>query len=170
MTNANRTSVQQSPGEHSPRPGEQENATPAAAPTGSVQAEPKNQQAPTQGRATTQQQDPAPQGQAQQATEKAKEIASNAGRKVEEQADAMREQGAGTLSSTAERVRSISGEDGTVGAAGAKVADTMEKTASYLQDNNVEQLMTDIEAYVKEHPVQAVFLAFAAGYVASKVL
>jgi hypothetical protein len=50
------------------------------------------------------------------------------------------------------------------------VADSMESVASYLRDNDLESLQSDLERQVRQRPLQTLFVAVAAGWLAGKIL
>jgi ElaB/YqjD/DUF883 family membrane-anchored ribosome-binding protein len=73
----------------------------------------------------------------------------------------------GTAGKLRERAESMGGMQAK---AGEKVADGMEKTAGYLRDKDTQQIMDDVEKYVKEHPMQAVAGALVGGFLISRIL
>ena len=46
----------------------------------------------------------------------------------------------------------------------------MEKTATYLRENDTETMLSDFEKYIREHPTQAVISAVAVGFVVGRIL
>jgi ElaB/YqjD/DUF883 family membrane-anchored ribosome-binding protein len=83
-------------------------------------------------------------------------------------ADAGKEKAAEGLSTAADKMRSD--EDGVRSQLGNKAADAMERTADYLKDHDSNELMHDIEEFVKAHPLQAAAGALAAGSVLGKLV
>jgi ElaB/YqjD/DUF883 family membrane-anchored ribosome-binding protein len=53
---------------------------------------------------------------------------------------------------------------------GVRVADGLDKTSMYLRDHEADEIWTDVEKFVKEHPMQAAVGAAVAGYIVAKVL
>ena len=53
---------------------------------------------------------------------------------------------------------------------GVRVADGLDRTSGYLREHEAQEIMTDVENFVREHPVQAAVTAAVAGYVIAKVL
>jgi ElaB/YqjD/DUF883 family membrane-anchored ribosome-binding protein len=75
------------------------------------------------------------------------------------------------VQSAADRIRTQAEERGGMTAeAGTKVADTMERTAGYLREHDSEQIMDDVERYVRDHPVQAVAGAVVGGFILGRLL
>jgi ElaB/YqjD/DUF883 family membrane-anchored ribosome-binding protein len=56
------------------------------------------------------------------------------------------------------------------GKAGEKVAEGMERSATYLREHSTEDMRGDVERYVREHPMQAMAGALVAGFVLSRIL
>jgi ElaB/YqjD/DUF883 family membrane-anchored ribosome-binding protein len=102
---------------------------------------------------------------------KAREAAGEYGHKAQDQLDKGTDQAAGGLEQAADKLRSQTGNsEGMPAQAGAKVADSMETTASYLREHNTEEILNDVEHYVKEHPTQALVGAVVAGFMIGRVL
>jgi ElaB/YqjD/DUF883 family membrane-anchored ribosome-binding protein len=59
---------------------------------------------------------------------------------------------------------------GAVDNARMKVADSMESTASYLRDRDSSGILNDAEQYLRDHPMQAIAGAVAAGFVLGWIL
>jgi ElaB/YqjD/DUF883 family membrane-anchored ribosome-binding protein len=104
------------------------------------------------------------------AQEKISEGASAAQEKIGERAEAVRESAASGLASAANRMRDqSSGQDGMQAQVKGKAADAMETASQYLNQHDSQELWTDLERFVKEHPMQAAAGALVAGYVLAKV-
>jgi ElaB/YqjD/DUF883 family membrane-anchored ribosome-binding protein len=104
-------------------------------------------------------------------TGRAQEMASNAGQKAQDTADAGISRAAGGLEKAADQMRErVQGDDGTTAQIGTKVADSLERTAGYLREHDSDQIWEDVEAFVKEHPMQAAAGAALAGFVAARML
>ena len=106
---------------------------------------------------------------------KAGETASEARTAVQEKvtsgADTGIDKAAQGLGSAAEKMRSRADEDqGMRSTVETKAADAMDKTAGYLKDRDSQELMRDLEEFVKAHPMQAAVGALAAGYVLGKLV
>jgi ElaB/YqjD/DUF883 family membrane-anchored ribosome-binding protein len=111
------------------------------------------------------------QEKAQEMAGKAREAAGEYGHKAQDQLDKGTDQAAGGLEQAADKLRSQTGNsEGMPAQAGAKVADSMETTASYLREHNTEEILNDVEHYVKEHPTQALVGAVVAGFMIGRVL
>jgi len=104
---------------------------------------------------------------ATQVQEKAKEVGAMAQERLDE---ATTRAGEG-MQHAAESVREMAQERGGVAAeVGAKAADAMEGTATYLRDADTQKMMDDIERYVRQHPVQAVAGAIVGGFILGRLL
>ena len=107
---------------------------------------------------------------AQQATEKAKEVASQYADKAQEQLETGKEQAAGGMQRAAETIREKTPESGVAAQAGTKVAEGMEQTAQYLQEHSTDEILGDLETYVRSHPTQAVVGAIFVGFMLGRIL
>jgi ElaB/YqjD/DUF883 family membrane-anchored ribosome-binding protein len=54
--------------------------------------------------------------------------------------------------------------------AGEAAASTMEKTATYVREHSTNEMLNDVETYVKEHPAQSVAGAVVAGFLLGRIL
>ena len=107
-------------------------------------------------------------GQAQQ---KAGEVTTQAQQKAQEQLETGREQAATGMYRAAESLREKVGEGGsTPQQAGVKVAEGMEGAATYLQQHSTNEIWTDLEEYMRQHPGQALAGAVFAGFVLGRIL
>ena len=108
---------------------------------------------------------------AQEMSGRAREAAGEYGQKAQEQIDKGTDQAAGGLEQAAEKLRAqAGGSEGMPAQAGVKVADSMETAASYLREHNSEDILNDVEHYVKGHPTQALVGAVVAGFLIGRVL
>ncbi|HET6615987.1 MAG TPA: hypothetical protein VFH62_08875 [Dehalococcoidia bacterium] len=91
--------------------------------------------------------------------------------KTREKADEGMQKAAGGMEDTAQKLRDRTEDKGGMQAkAGEKVAEGMEKTAGYLREKDTQQIMDDVEQYVREHPVQAIAGALFGGFVIARIL
>ncbi len=101
------------------------------------------------------------------AVETAKGYGPDVVQKAKAQADAGLDTAAGGIESAASKLRERAGSDGVQAQAGAKVADTMERSADYLREHDSADIFDDVQRYVKAHPLQtaagAVIGAFLLG-------
>lgn len=74
------------------------------------------------------------------------------------------------LETAASQVRDRFGEEGMQGQVGTKVADGLEKTATYLREHEAGEMWSEIETFVKDHPMQAAAGALVAGFLMGRVL
>jgi ElaB/YqjD/DUF883 family membrane-anchored ribosome-binding protein len=110
-------------------------------------------------------------GKANEMAGKAQEKADELGGKAHERADQGMDAAASGLGQAADMLRH-QGEQrsGTVGTAAAKTADTLESASHYLRDKDTNQLMTDLESFVRQRPVESVLVAAGVGFVLSKIV
>ena len=105
------------------------------------------------------------------AVDKMKDKAPEVMQKAQDKADAGIDTAAGGMESAADKIRErTQGKEGMPAEAGAKVADTMERTAGYLREHDSSEILDDVERFVREHPVQAVAGALVGGFVISRIL
>lgn len=103
-------------------------------------------------------------------TDRAQEMASNAGQKAQDTADAGISRAASGLEKAADQMRDRMPGDGPAAQMGTKVADSLERTAGYLREHDSDQLWEDVETFVKEHPIQAAAGAAVAGFIVARML
>jgi ElaB/YqjD/DUF883 family membrane-anchored ribosome-binding protein len=88
-----------------------------------------------------------------------------------EGADKAKDRAATGIESIAERLREQAGDrEGLPAQASEKVASGMEKTAGYLKEGDTQQMVQDLEGFVRSHPMQALGGAIAAGFVIGRIL
>jgi ElaB/YqjD/DUF883 family membrane-anchored ribosome-binding protein len=111
-------------------------------------------------------------GTMQNAMETGKAKAADVAHNLQDRTEVGKEKAAGGLESAANQLRSNFGSDGdgVRGQVGVKMADSLEKTAGYLRDHETEQIWSDVETFVTEHPVQAAAGALVAGFVLGRIL
>jgi ElaB/YqjD/DUF883 family membrane-anchored ribosome-binding protein len=108
---------------------------------------------------------------ASELTDSVSEKASQARERAMETADQAREKTAEGVESAAGTLREqVEGKGGIQEAAGTRLADGMERTATYLREHDTQTMMEDIERYVREHPTQAILGAVAAGFIIGRIL
>jgi hypothetical protein len=71
---------------------------------------------------------------------------------------------------TDERTRGATGIRAQAGSMAHSVADMLESTASYLRDNDVGSLRSDLGRQMRERPLQTLLVGVAAGWVVGKIL
>jgi len=112
-----------------------------------------------------------------EASEKASDLkaaaagkASEYGSKLTETADTGIDKAAEGLEKAAVQLRSHSEDGGVQGQVGTRVADGLDKTSQYLRDHEAQEIWSDVEQFVKDHPLQAAAGAALAGYVVAKLM
>jgi ElaB/YqjD/DUF883 family membrane-anchored ribosome-binding protein len=101
----------------------------------------------------------------------AQEKAGELGGKAQDKADQGMDAAASGLGQAANMLRQ-QGEQrgGGVGNAASKTADTLESASHYLRDKDTDQLMTDLQSFVRQKPVESVLIAAGIGFVLSKIV
>lgn len=100
----------------------------------------------------------------------AQDKASEMGSKAQDTADEGLGRASEGLQRAADQMRQRSASEGIQGEVATKAADTMEKTAGYLREHDTDEVWSDIETFVKEHPVQAAVGGLVAGFVIGRIL
>jgi ElaB/YqjD/DUF883 family membrane-anchored ribosome-binding protein len=102
-----------------------------------------------------------------QAQERASEMASQA----QEKADVGLQKTAEGLEKAAEALRhKTEGQDGSISNVATTAADALEQGAGYLRGTDTDQLLDDLEAMVRQRPVESLLVAAGVGFVVSKAL
>lgn len=109
-------------------------------------------------------------GMLTQTKEKVMSTAEPVMEKVSSGAEAGKEKAATGMESAAEALRSRVGGDGALATVGTRAADSLEKTAHYIREHETQELWSDVQEYVRQHPGTALIGALAAGFVISRVL
>ncbi len=103
--------------------------------------------------------------------EKAQEKVSEYGTKLQDQADANIDRAADGLEKAAEQMRTrLEQKGGVQGQVGTKVADSLDKTSQYLREHEAQEIWSEVESFVKQHPMQAALGAAAAGFVLARMM
>lgn len=106
-------------------------------------------------------------GAAAKAEEKARELRA----KAQERADAGVEKAAERVATAAEKLRERADQSSGIPAeAEAIVADTMQRTAGYLKEHDSAEILGDVQAYVRAHPMRALAGAAIGGFILARVL
>ncbi len=100
-------------------------------------------------------------------TDKMDELATQA----EQKADAGMQKTAEGLKKAADKARSMSGDQGgSMESIGTQAAGMMEKGADYLEHSDSEQMMQDLEAFVRRRPMESLLVAAGLGFLVSRAL
>lgn len=86
--------------------------------------------------------------------EKADEIASSIGRKLESASDMIR----GKLP-----------REGRIGEAARALSEGLESSGTYLQEQGVSGVIEDLESMIRRHPIQALLIGAGIGYLLSRL-
>jgi len=111
------------------------------------------------------------QDKASEVSDRAQDKVSEMSGKAQDKADQGMDAAASGLGQAADKLRE-QGEhrEGAVGNAAAKTADTLDGASQYLKDKDTAQLMDDLEAFVRQRPVESLLIAAGIGIVLSKIV
>lgn len=97
--------------------------------------------------------------------------ASQVGQAAQQQVESGKGQAAGVMQRTAEELRHrTEGQGGMPQRIGSTAAETLDRTAGYLQEHSTGEIMDDAESYVRAHPVQTVLGAAAVGFIVGRLI
>ncbi len=106
----------------------------------------------------------------QEAVDTAKQKAGDAAQTAQQRADQGMHKAAEGIDQAAEKLRQRGAEQGgTMGSVATTAADTLDSASHYLRDKDTNQLMDDLEAYIRQNPTQSLLIAAGVGFVLSKV-
>lgn len=109
--------------------------------------------------------------QANEVASKAQEKASEMGTRAQEKADQGMDRAAQGLHKAAENMRDrFEGQEGMQGQVGTKVATGIDSAATYLRDHDSAEVWSELESYIKEHPMQAAAGALFAGWMLGRIM
>lgn len=110
---------------------------------------------------------------ATEAASTAKDKASEMTHKATDKVDERRGQASEAMDTAAtqlrERGESLPGGERTTEMA-SMAADKVEATSTYIRDNDVEDMMADLETFVRSHPTQSLVAAGVAGFLVGRML
>jgi ElaB/YqjD/DUF883 family membrane-anchored ribosome-binding protein len=110
-------------------------------------------------------------GKAQEMSHTAQEKASEMGHMAQEKADAGMDAAASGLGQAASMLREQGQQhEGAVGTAAGRAAETLDSASTYLQNKDTSQVLDDVEAFVRQRPVESVLIAAGIGFVLSKIV
>lgn len=101
-----------------------------------------------------------------QAKEKASEIKAQATDKTDQGLD----KASDGLGSAADKLREQAEGDGPVPPQAAMVADRLDQASEYLKGKDTNEIISDLETFVKEKPIESVIGAVAIGFILAKIL
>ncbi len=136
-----------------------------------TQASPGTNQTSRNGELSDYKSEPQGTAESEGAAAKLQGKASEVGGMIADQADASLGKAAEGLGMASEQIRQRAQEQGGIQAQlGGRVADGLDKTSDYLETRDTAQVIDDVEAYVKAHPMAAVAGAVVGGFVLSRIL
>ncbi len=110
-------------------------------------------------------------GQMQEKAGQMQEKAGDLAGQAQQKADAGMQKAAGGLDHAAEALRGKSDmQNGTMGTAATTAAGALEQGAQMLRSTDTEQLLDNIEAMVRQRPVESMIVAAGLGFVVSKAI
>ena len=106
-------------------------------------------------------------------TGRVRDMAAEAGRNAQSKLDESRAPAAEKLESAAtalhERADDLPGGE-TVSGIAHSAADKMEATADYVREHSLQDMMGDVETFVRKHPGQSLLAAAAVGFLVGRTL
>ena len=104
------------------------------------------------------------------AKEIAAQTAAQAREKATEVVEEARERSAERVLTAAGTVREkVAGAGGVPETAGIRIADGMEKTATYMRQNDTGTILHDAVQYVREHPKRSIVAAVVVGFILGRI-
>lgn len=110
-------------------------------------------------------------------SQKAQDTMENASDKAKELAASARERAGETainvgskMSDLADTIRERAPHEGYVGRAAGAVADQLEAGGHYLQERGLEEILADLGAVVRNHPLPSVLVVLGVGYLLGKAM
>jgi len=97
-------------------------------------------------------------------SERIKDAASSIGEKAEDAASAV---GSG-LKSLGNTIRDHTPQDGMVGKASSAVADTLESTGRYLQEEGLKGIADDVTNLIRRNPIPAMLVGVGVGFLIAR--
>jgi ElaB/YqjD/DUF883 family membrane-anchored ribosome-binding protein len=108
--------------------------------------------------------------QGEQALGTAKDKASEMSGKAHAGADEGLNKASAGLDSAADKLREQGDQQGgAMGSAATTTADTLESASGYLREKDTDQLVDDIEAFIRRKPTESLLIAAGIGFILSKV-
>ena len=98
--------------------------------------------------------------------QKAEDAASYVGQKTEEASASV----GGNLRSLGNTVRERGPEGGMAGNASSAVADTLESSGRYLQEEGLKDMADDVSSLIRRYPIPALVIGVAAGYLVGRAM
>jgi len=95
---------------------------------------------------------------------RASEVASQAADK----ADAATTTAGSKLQDAAQMLREKAPVEGTVGQAATATADTLERAGTYLQQQDISGMRSDLESIIRQHPTESLLVAFGVGFLLAR--
>lgn len=89
---------------------------------------------------------------------------------VYEGAEAAREGAADVLDRAASRADDAAAADGVTGLAAERAAAGMHTAAGYLKTHDTEEIIDEVEQYIRAHPMRSLATAVATGFLVGRVL
>lgn len=108
--------------------------------------------------------------------QRAQETASNLTQRARDMASAAGERAHGAVSSVGERMSNLAGSiresapEGVARTAASAVADRLEASGHYLQEQQFADMAEDLAAIVRSHPLQSLMIGFGVGCLVGMVL
>lgn len=111
------------------------------------------------------------------ATNKVEDAAAFAGRKAEDAADYVEKKAGAASAAAGSGLRSLGSsvrdggpESGATGNASAAMADALDKSGRYLEEEGIKDMAEDITNLIRRNPVPAMLVGIAAGYLVGRAM
>jgi len=106
---------------------------------------------------------------AKQATDYARDKAGQAGEYVRNQAESATQTAGKGMETLAGTIRDKGPQQGFLGSASSTVADTLDRTGRYLQDQGLGGMADDLTSLVRNHPLPAILLGIGLGFMLARL-
>jgi len=103
---------------------------------------------------------------AQNLMSQSREVAGNLGQKAGEALSNVGEQ----IHSLASNLRGRASQEGVLGSAAAVVADGLDTGATYIEEQNLNDMVEDVSNVIRRYPIQSVLLGMGVGFLVAKTL
>lgn len=100
------------------------------------------------------------------AAQKASDLAAAAGKRVDDATSALGER----AKSAAHAIRDRGPQQGMLGSATGRVADSLESAGSYLQEEGLAGMAGDVAALIRRNPIGSMFVGIGIGYMLARIL
>jgi ABC-type transporter Mla subunit MlaD len=97
-----------------------------------------------------------------------KERATQVGSQVADRADAATTAVGERMTDAAQTIRQRAPSSGPIAEAADTAADTLQRAGSYLQEQDLSGIRSDLEGIIRRHPVESLLIGFGIGYLLAR--